>query len=163
MTRPRFAPGILAAMLLCQAGCTSHNDRDAEIAVERERLFRTDAEFSDLSEQKGAREAFASYCTDDATILPTNGSPVTGKDSIRALMSDSSGTVLTWKPAKAEVAGSGDLGYTWGMYEVHGRNDAGKPSSRYGKYLTVWKKQQDGSWKFIVDIGNPSPPPPVAH
>ncbi len=163
MTRPPFAAGLCAAMLTYLAGCVSHSDRAAELAAERERLFRTDMEFSDLSEHKGTREAFASYCAEDATLLPMNGYPVTGKDSIRAVMSDTGGATLTWKPAKADVAVSGDLGYTWGMYQARGRDNAGNAVARYGKYLTVWRKQQDGSWKFIIDIGNPGPAPSTAE
>jgi ketosteroid isomerase-like protein len=56
--------------------------------------------------------------------------------------------VLRWEPLGAEV--SGNLGYTYGLY---------RSSNGYGKYVSVWKKQRDGSWKIVVDAGNTSPAP----
>jgi ketosteroid isomerase-like protein len=57
------------------------------------------------------------------------------------------------------VAKSGELGWTWGTYELHTKDADGKPVIRYGKYVNVWRKQKNGEWKVIVDLGNPSPPP----
>ncbi|MDI6780166.1 MAG: DUF4440 domain-containing protein [Bacteroidota bacterium] len=58
----------------------------------------------------------------------------------------------------AEVSNSGDLGYTWGTYKTKFEGAQGKPLERTGKYLTVWKKQNDGGWKVIADIGNQDTP-----
>src|ERR1043166_3990238 len=66
-------------------------------------------------------------------------------------------TSLTWKPVYANVAGSRDLGYTVGEYISTGRGPTGAAVQRFGKYLTVWKRQKDGTWKFLVDGGNTSP------
>ena len=57
----------------------------------------------------------------------------------------------------AAVAGSRDLGYTIGEYTSTGRGPTGAAVQRFGKYLTVWKRQPNGSWKFVVDGGNGSP------
>ncbi len=66
---------------------------------------------------------------------------------------------MAWEPQKGEVAQSGDLGYTWGKYTVETKDKDGKPVKSHGKYLNVWKKQANGSWKVVVDIGNKSPSP----
>src|SRR6185295_1413148 len=60
--------------------------------------------------------------------------------------------LLAWQPAYAGMARSGDLGFTTGPWEFKGDvND--KTPSGYGHFVTLWKKQSDGSWKFVVDLG----------
>ncbi len=58
---------------------------------------------------------------------------------------------MTWKPKGANVAASGDLGYTYGVYEIH---TSAQDTVLYGTYVSIWKKQQNGKWKFVLDSGN---------
>jgi ketosteroid isomerase-like protein len=57
------------------------------------------------------------------------------------------------------MAASGDLGYTYGNYQLKAKDKDGKVVTRYGKYASIWKKQKDGSWKVVLDMGNSSPAP----
>ncbi len=129
------------------------------VSADRDEVWRTDEEFARFAREKGLGEAFASYAAEDATILPNGGNPVRGREAIRAFFASSSGTTLTWKPFAAEVSRSGDLGYTLGTYESRSTDAAGRSVTRYGKYCTIWKKQPDGTWRYVVDLGNPSPAP----
>ena len=54
----------------------------------------------------------------------------------------------------AEAAKDGSLGYTFGSSEVSFRNEKGEIQKRSGRYLTVWRRQPDGSWKVVSDIGS---------
>ena len=54
----------------------------------------------------------------------------------------------------AEVAKAGDMAYTWGMFNFTYQDSTGTEKTSYGKYLNVWKKQEDGTWKVVVDMGN---------
>jgi len=93
-------------------------------------------------------------------LLPAGALPVTGREAIREHLSDGPpGAVLTWKPLEAKVSRAGDLGHTYGTYELRFSGADGKLQIRYGKYVSIWKRQIDGTWKFVVDIGNASPPP----
>jgi ketosteroid isomerase-like protein len=130
-----------------------------DIEQEQGALLQTDVEFAQTSVERGAAEAFYQYLTDDALQLPNNAKPVVGRDIIRESMQKVPEVLLTWKPQKAEVARSGDLGYTWGTYEVKSYSPNGEENIRYGKYLNIWKKQPDGKWKVAVDMGNSSPQP----
>jgi ketosteroid isomerase-like protein len=126
----------------------------------RAALSAVDAEFSAAAQKIGIAEAFVRYADPGATMLPPGEDAVTGAGPIRAQFAGMpAGTTLAWKPFKAEVAASGDLGYTLGTYEMRSTDAEGKPVVRYGKYCSVWKKQKDGSWKWVVDVGTPSPPP----
>jgi ketosteroid isomerase-like protein len=76
--------------------------------------------------------------------------PLVGKPEIETLFqSDDSETEFTWEPLHADVAKSGDLGYTYGTYEI---NTGGK--IQRGTYVSIWKKNNNGIWKFILDSGN---------
>jgi len=128
--------------------------------ADRAALFAVDAEFSAAAQKIGIAEAFVRYADPEATMLPPGENAVTGAGGIRAQFAGMpAAATLAWKPVKAEVAASGDLGYTLGTYEMRSTDAEGKPVVRYGKYCSVWKKQKDGSWKWAVDVGTPSPPP----
>lgn len=128
--------------------------------LEREtaRLLEIDAAFSRLSVEKGAGAAFAAHLSDDAVFLPVGENLISGKAAIVKYFSDGEST-LTWKPLKAEVAKSGELGYTYGTSELRTKDRDGKTQVRYFKYVSVWKRQKNGEWKLVLDIGNQSPAP----
>jgi ketosteroid isomerase-like protein len=71
---------------------------------------------------------------------------------------------MTFRPTSVFVAKSGDVAYTYGTYDLSMTGPDGRPVTDKGKYVTVYKKQADGSWKAAVDTFNsdlpPSPPPP---
>jgi ketosteroid isomerase-like protein len=67
---------------------------------------------------------------------------------------EGAGTSLSWRPVYALAAESGDLGFTVGEYIATGRSPSGAAVQRFGKYLTVWQRQQDGSWKFVMQGGH---------
>jgi len=116
-----------------------------------------DSLFSDLSDRMGVGYAFSN------TIAPLGvlfSSPrlVVGPDATRELYAArGNGAALTWHPVFAWVAGSEDLGFTVGEYIATLRGPSGAAVQRFGKYLTVWQRQGDGTWKFVADGGNPTP------
>jgi ketosteroid isomerase-like protein len=123
------------------------------------KLTRLEAEFAKATADHGL-DGFMSYFADDAVDLPAGGPIISGKENIRkALGPWGADFSLVWTPVDAEMAASGDLGYTYGTYVFKENGKDGKPVTGYGKYTTVWKKQTDGSWKVAVDMGNTSPPP----
>ncbi len=154
--------GIVLASLTLGQDTTVHQRSSSAVAIEpaRAELLKTDKDFNDLAAKKGRVEAFLTYMAEDAVLFPGGGDTVSGRENIRKSLSDGPpDAVLSWKPLDATVANSLDLGYTFGTYIYRATGKDGTPVTRYGKYLTVWKKQPDGSWKFVADIGNPSPPP----
>jgi ketosteroid isomerase-like protein len=62
---------------------------------------------------------------------------------------------LKWTPLEIEVASSGDLGYSIGEYERIGKDSSGKPATATGNYVSIWRKQRDGKWRIVLDIGSP--------
>lgn len=125
-------------------------------SADEEALKNLDTEWSKAAGAKDVDKT-ASYYSDDALVLPPNMPAIHGKQGARAMwqgMFSVPGFGGGWKVSKVEVARSGDIGYVTGSYELSESDAAGKPSTDKGKYLEVWKKQADGSWKCIVDMFN---------
>lgn len=145
-------------VVLTSFGCGQQSE--VNVVEEMEALLRTDREFAATSVAKGAAEAFNAYLLDEAVMLSNGRSPVHGRDAIYNVMKGSQGDyTLDWKPVAGEVSTSGDMGYTWGEYTVSTVDAEGVVQKNYGKYLNVWKKNSEGKWRVLVDIGNESPPP----
>jgi ketosteroid isomerase-like protein len=113
-------------------------------------LIKADKEFSELSRQKGMRYAFLQYVDDAGVLLRKNHYPLVGQDAKNLIRKiDDSSFTLTWEPSAAFIARSGELGYTYGVYRSRSRD-----TTTQGTYVTIWKKQKDGKWKFVLDSGN---------
>jgi len=115
-------------------------------------LIKADNEFSEMSAKEGMQKAFLFWFDSNGVMLRDNGYPVAGKDSLISLFSGRTDTafILSWKPSFEKIAESGELGYTYGFYTRTLR--ATGVVSR-GTYVTIWEKQKDGSWKFVLDSG----------
>lgn len=145
------ALGIALALGAC--------DPAARQAAEAEKLLATDQAFATASVRDGAAAAFFQTMTPDALQLPAAAPAVLGRENVRARLLELGARRLDWVPRRAEVARSLDLGWTWGDWKLYA--DAGRGNELgHGKYLNVWKRQADGSWKLAVDIGNEAAAPP---
>jgi ketosteroid isomerase-like protein len=123
-------------------------------------LRQLEADFMKAAAEKGSA-GYMSYYADDAVEVPNGHALISGKANIAATMGflDDKNNRLMWTPVGADISASGDLGYTYGTYEFHSIDKDGKPVVDHGKYTSIWKKQKDGSWKVVLDMGNVSPAP----
>ena len=142
--------GLLSLSLL---SCSDRGGKaQADNVDDKLKMMDADRAFSRLSEAKGMKTAFLDYIDSNGVLLRANHLPLLGADAIDFLIqqNDSSFT-LKWEPKNGMVAASGDLGYTYGLYIL-------KPTTKdtliYGNYVSIWKKQSDGKWKFVLDSGN---------
>ena len=121
------------------------------------RVVAADSAFADLGYRMGAAHAFSNTAAADGVVFgPTYF--VIGPQEIQSYFSSQARDgSLTWRPVFGTIAGSRDLGFTIGEYISTGRGPSGAVVQRFGKYLTVWKRQSNGSWKFVVDGGNATP------
>ncbi len=114
-------------------------------------LIDADLAFSDYSLKHGIQKAFIEFAHDSVVLLKPNRMPIIGKQQLIDSYSgkSDSGLVLTWKPEKATIAASGELGFTYGLWTLVAANDTSR-----GTYLTVWKRDAQGNWKYAADTGN---------
>jgi uncharacterized protein (TIGR02246 family) len=127
-------------------------DMDANAKV----LAKLDDDWSKAAATRDA-DRVASFYAEDAIAYPPQEPAAIGRPAAKkvwaAYFADKSFTI-SWKTVHAEVAKSGDLGYTTGTYESSFKGADGKPVSEKGKYLCTWRKQKDGTWKAIHDMWN---------
>jgi ketosteroid isomerase-like protein len=100
-------------------------------------------------------DTWMAHYTDDVAALPPNEPTAVGRDATRksiAAFLATPGLKVSWKTTKVEAAKSGEIGYSYGTYEITFKDAKGKPMSDRGKYLEVWKKQSDGTWKCAADM-----------
>ena len=118
-------------------------------------IINTDKAMSDLAVREGFHTALLQFA-DDSLVKPEEGSlPVIGKTALEKEWAGKDDTkAISWIPFKAEASKSGDLGYTLGNWTM-----VNQDTTYYGNYYTIWKRQADGAWKFVVDGGNNTPPP----
>ena len=120
-----------------------------------------DAAWLKTYEAKDVDKAVA-FCDDQGSLLWPNAPRATGKSAIAKTTAAAFAIPdfkLEWHPDQVGIARSSELGYTGGTYTWTFKDASGKPASDKGKYLTIWKKQQNGSWKVLFDMFNTDLPP----
>jgi ketosteroid isomerase-like protein len=123
-----------------------------------EAIRAADADFSNTATRIGTGKAFGQFAAENAQVFSAPGEFITGPAAISEAFGPPGGnSTLVWHPVTGEAATSGDLGFTVGNAVLTGQREDGAPIIRYSKYLTVWKRQRDGSWRYVVDGGNARP------
>jgi ketosteroid isomerase-like protein len=153
-------PAFTAIVLVAIVFSSAHTRASADAKDSSATLLRLEADFMKAAAERGS-QGYMSYYAEDAAELPNGADMFRGKESIANTMGflDDKNNHLTWTPVYADMAASGDLGYTYGTFEFRSKDKDGKPTVEYGKYASIWKKQKDGSWKVVMDMGNASPVP----
>ena len=120
-----------------------------------QQLIDADKAFNAMAQRAGTGRAFLAYSADDPVLIRPGSMPLLGKSAFIEAFSGVAGSALSWEPLRAEIAASQDLGYTFGRYTLR----EGGEIKAHGVYVSIWKKQQDGSWKFVLDGGGTTPEP----
>jgi ketosteroid isomerase-like protein len=150
---------LLLATVLALAGPLSaaHPDREklkAQVAA------MEDA-FCQMAREKGVLVAFEHFAAPDVAFIDTDPRQFRGIAAVKQRMgSFPAGATLTWSATFTDVSDDGTLGYNWGRYEIRGKGPDGQERVSTGYFLTIWKRQADGSWKYVMDAGAPDRPVP---
>jgi ketosteroid isomerase-like protein len=119
------------------------SNANLQAMVDAERAFIA------MAKEHNTRDAFLFFLSDDAVTAGPDG-PRTGKETIRN--QPTSEGWLNWDVTYCDIAASGDMGYNTGPWEFRAKKTDEKPVA-YGEFHSVWKKQADGAWKNVLDIG----------
>ena len=144
---------LIFGYCLLLLSCSSKTDTNSSVykMATLEEIKSTDILFSDRSQEVGMNQAFFEFTDEEAVLLRPNSYPIVGKQEVeKAMSSDDSDFELSWQPLDGDVAASGDLGFTYGKYSFV-RAD----TTTHGTYLSIWKKDSLGNWKWVLDTGNP--------
>ena len=150
----------VVALILALTACQQPLPQAPDTRAADETAIRAaEAEMEKAAAALDAAKA-ASFYTDDVVGLSAGAPVVQGKENkqkeFETFLKDK--PELSWAAVKVEVARSGDLAYSWGKGKVSVKDKKGKVTETTVKYVSVWKKQADGSWKIAVDTMIPDPP-----
>jgi len=150
-TKPLFLLGCFVLLSFAFVGTAAAGDTKIE-----QELRDLDAKWSAAAGAKDIDKT-VSYYSEDAVVMPPNAPSAKTRETIRSAwkeMLTTPGAAISWKATKVEVAKSGDLACVSGTYEETTTDASGKPVRDHGKYVEVWEKQADGTWKCGADIWN---------
>ncbi|HEY0545575.1 MAG TPA: DUF4440 domain-containing protein [Pyrinomonadaceae bacterium] len=122
--------------------------KSSSLAPDLQAVVETERAFAHTATEKGIRDSFLAFIADDGILFrPTavNGKQFLEKQKPRP-------GYLTWQPAYADISGAGDMGFTTGPWQFREKGAEDKPVA-FGTFMTVWRKQADGSWRFAIDFG----------
>ncbi len=135
------------AVLSLLAGCAALFSFGCEtVAPAPDGIIAAERAFAADGYQRGVKLSFLAYSAPDAIIF--NPGPVNAHESLKASPDQNLAEPrphLVWWPLYAGIASSGDLGFTTGPYAID--------EDRRGHYFTIWKKQPDGAWRWVLDAG----------
>lgn len=142
-----FASFLLLGMLLL--GCGSHNQ---DLEKWKKEIVEVEKAFNDMAQQEGLVKAFEFFAANDGVIRRSK-KIIKGKEAIRKWYENDvqPNETLTWKPTFVDVSKSGDLAYTYGNFTFTFPDSLGNMKQNTGIFHTVWKRQADGSWRFVWD------------
>ena len=142
-------------LLVITLGCGGRAAAAPDPAALRAQLLAVDAAYDSATAADGL-EGWVRYIADSGRQVDGHGDFVVGpaavREHMRGLLSDST-NALRWSPDHAEASGDGTLGFTWGRWTLARRDSSGTRQVGQGRYLTVWRRQPDGTWKVEADIG----------
>lgn len=143
-----FSLCLLVSAALAARGQECNPEEAAKAIVEGE------AKFFEMGQAQGTRAAFLAFLAGDSIAFEPG--PVDGRKIWSAR--PEGGLSLKWQPAFAVMSRSCDLGFTTGPSEWRKNREDEKPFG-YGFYISIWKKQKDGSWRVALDVGGGVPGP----
>ena len=131
--------------------CKSTN-KELQIKAWKEEIVSTEKVFAEMAASDGVAAAFIAFA-DDSAVMNRNEKIIKGLPEIKAYFEthDYSNVKLQWAPDFVEVSSAGDLAYTYGKYTFSLSDSTGQTQESQGIFHTVWKRQADGSWKFVWD------------
>ena len=149
--RTRIAISLTSFILACSPA-PAKPDLEAEKAA----LMQTSRNWA-ATVPTGIVDSMLSYWSDDAVVMPPDEPAVVGKERIRAYVSGVlavPGFSITWEPEQAMVSASGDVGYMIERNTATFIDSTGATVTQHGKAVTIWRKDDQGRWKCVVDTWN---------
>ncbi|HSR40443.1 MAG TPA: nuclear transport factor 2 family protein [Phnomibacter sp.] len=147
--RMRIHPILIFVFFITQLTTASAQTRQKWMAE----IVAAEKAFCEDLKSKGVAYAFAKYAAEDAVIKRENDSLIYGKAAIGKYYSSPAykNAIADWKPDYTDVSADGTLAYTYGKYTWTFKDEEGRENRFSGVFHTVWKRQPDGTWKYVWD------------
>lgn len=149
----------ITTALLLFVFLTGCGETKIDTKSEGERLMQISREWSKSAATDDVEKTL-SYWADDAVMMSSGQPPLKGKKAIREMVEGTSkipGFKISWVPLSVSVSKSGDMAYMIERNQITMNDTLGKPMTKFGTAVTIWRKESDGTWKNIVEIMNDEP------
>lgn len=125
-------------------------------APDSSELLAADSAF-DAAVAEGGSAAWAEWFAEGGAMIQEGVGEIRGRAAILEAVGhlDQPDVSLRWTPLRADIAASGDLGWTTGSWVFRATGPDGGPVETRGRYVSIWRRQEDGRWKVVMDLGNP--------
>lgn len=119
----------------------------------KQEIFNVEKSFEKMCEEKGIADAFYFFAADSTVIKRQTDTLIIGKENIKNYYSNPAykNAAVNWTPDFIDVSEDADMAYTYGKYLWKVWNESGVTTENRGVFHTVWKRQPDGSWKYVWD------------
>jgi len=126
-------------------------NKQAQMEAAKKQILATEREFAEFCKKEGRAAGFFKYS--DTNVVIIRDSLIKGKRAMDAFYRarELKNTTLDWWPDFVDVSSSCDLGYTYGHFVYSKKDSTGKVTDYKGTFHTIWKKQTDGTWRFVWD------------
>jgi ketosteroid isomerase-like protein len=140
-------PMMVFQVFMLLISCNRHKEDLAKAEI-----MKTEQAFAQMVSDSGITKAFVIFAADSGVIL-RGKDIIKGKQAIKTFYENQSlrDIRLHWIPDFIDVSSSGDLGYTYGSYQFSAIDSSGDTLNSTGIFHSVWKKQTDGTWRFVWD------------
>ena len=149
----RIAKTVIASCLTAYLLCSCQTSKVDEREKTESAIRKAEKDFETMAAEKSIAEAFWFFADSNAVIKRQNDSLIHGKEAIKNFYSADFYKTATvkWSPDFVESSNDGTIAYTYGKYIWQSKDSSGKVNEFKGIFHTVWKKQPDGTWKYVWD------------
>ena len=144
---------LLFLLVLLLFSCSAEPEKNS-VEKWKQEIMEVEKAFALMADEEGISRAFLSYAAEDA-VLMRNNKLVIGKQNLSMLYENQASKPkdekLSWMPDFVDVSASGDMAYTYGQFTYSYTDSTGTTVENNGVFHTVWKRQADGSWRFVWD------------
>ena len=142
---------IISIVFLGLSGCDGVTDAE-KMEKWKAEIITVEKEFNDMAQKEGLIKAFEFYAAEDG-VIRRKSNVIKGKAAIAQWYKEDvkPNETLTWTPTFVDVSKSGDMAYTYGEFIFNYPDSIGNMKTNTGIFHTVWKRQANGSWKFVWD------------
>lgn len=141
----------LAIIILSTIGC-QHTDTTQDVEKWKTEIMNVEKAFNDMAQKEGLIKAFEFYAAEDG-VIRRGKNVIKGKKDIADWYEKDvrPNETLTWTPTYIEVSSAGDMAFTYGDYTFTSLDSLGAKKVNKGIFHTVWRRQADGTWRFVWD------------
>lgn len=142
---------LLFAICIIFISCEMENQKDL-IEQYKTEILNTEIAFAKMAKDQGVQKAFSKYASNEA-VLKRGNKLIKGRQAIIEYFDNQTlkDVKLEWEPDFIDVSVAGDLGYTYGGYNFEATDSTGNIIKDKGIFHTVWKKEEDGKWRYVWD------------